>query len=192
MVVLDKTLTVPESPDPTWGIEPRKLTIQDFSFFIKMLAVTAVCAFIAFYPPFKEIKIVDGDASNIGLFFGIVTGIVAFFSFISASGKPDNEANVICDRKAHEWVTSVLRPYLEKKYGVRFYDSELLGGWNYPTCQHEGRTIEVRIHGVKLDWNYRFIPDMGHRIYKISSEDIWMEKVIRPEKVSFEPMNPIF
>lgn len=191
MVVLDKTLKAPESPDPTWGIEPRKLTIQDFSFFIKMLAVTTVCAFIAFYPPFKEIKIVDGDASSIGLFLGIIAAIVAFFSFMGAIGRADNEANVIRQQKSEEWVGSVLRPYLEKKYGVRFANNNLLTSWSYPTCEHEGRTINVNIHGVELGWNEDLIPDLGHHTYKISPDGIWMEKVIIPEKVSFEPMNPV-
>lgn len=191
MVVLDKTLEAPVSPDPSWGVTPRSLMMKDFSFFIKALVLTAVCAFVAFYPPFKEIVIVDGNASSLGFGFGILTAIAAFFALVSAVGRPDREANVICQQKAREWVGSVLRPYLEKKYGVRFSNSDLFDMWNYPTCVHENRTIEVNIHGVEVGWDERYVPDTGYRTYKISSEGIWLEKVVRPEKISFEPMQPL-
>jgi hypothetical protein len=192
MVILDKALEVPATPDPTWGVELRKRSLKDFAVTLKTAFFTAFFAAGAFIPAIAQFEILPEKSIGepmMGMF--IAFAIANLIIFGCAMGRRNEEANDLSDAKAAEWVKSTLKPYIEQKYGVKFYRGEPVFGWNWPSVEFEGRTIQIRIHGVSEDRNYRFSSDIGHKTYKVDPEGIWIEEIIKPESVSYKRMTPI-
>lgn len=191
MVVLDKTLTIPENPDPTWGVVKRKHTLKDFSLTFKFLLVTLVSLALVIPSPISGITIVQGRLGDIGMFFFIFFGIATLLSSCFGFVRPAEEAHYLANRRANEWDKTVLQPYLEKMYGVKFYYGITLLSYAWPTAQYEGRTVELRVHGITIGRDYTFAKDRGHKTCAISRKGIWMEEVIRPQAVTFKAMTPL-
>lgn len=194
MVVLDKTLTVPENPDPTWGVTKRKHTFRDFYWTIGFGALLAMSLTLAFYPPLATLPAFNGKPiAELGYILTFFMGLPFLVILHCAIIRPTEEAHYDARQASGKWVNEVLKPYIEKKYGIKFYNNPLFG-WNFPSGEYEGRTIEVRIHGVQQDRDYTFTTSgcpVGHPTYKIAKGGVWLEQVIRPEKVSFKPMQPV-
>lgn len=191
MVVLDKTLTVPENPDPTWGVTKRKHTFKDFNWTIGVGMILMAALIIAFYPPVATRTFVnEKPLAELGYMLTFFSGLPFLVILHCALVRPAEEAYSDARAASGKWVNEVLKPYIEKKYGIKFYNNPLFG-WNFPSGEYNGRTIEVRIHGVQQNRDYTFSSDLGHNTYKISKDGVWLEQVIRPEKISFKAMHPV-
>lgn len=191
MVVLDKNLKAPETPDPTWGVVKRKHKFSDFSLALKVSLSLFLSLAVAFIPQLSEIPVANNNLGELGLFFLFFTSIATLVTFSSACVKPKEEAHNLANARAMTWQRDVLQPYLEKKYGVKFYKGTNLFSWGWPSAEYNGRTIEVAVRGIQEDRDCTF-SDMGHRIYIVSRDGIRLEEVVRPQTVSFKAMNPVY
>lgn len=195
MVVLDKTLKALENPDPTWGVTKRKHTLRDFNWTIGLGLIVAVALVIAFYPPLANMSFVhEKRLAELGYMMMFFSGLPFLVVLNCAVARPKEEAMFEAREASNKWVQTVLKPYIEKKYGINFYSYPLFG-YHFPRGEYNGRTIEVRIHGVRQDRDDSFATSgcpLGHNTYEISKDGIWLEEVVRPAAISYKKLDPVY
>lgn len=186
MVVLDKTLALPDSPQTGWGVELRKLTIRDFRGFLIFLSLIVPLGVTASLPESSNIMLGHASLSEASFFLGCVLSFFSLFALGFAFSNRREEACSKARAKSKEWQKNVLIPYLEKKYGMTVMSDNLFG-WNYPYARIGNKSIKFAFHGVAIDTDYRFGESYSFRNFVVGRE-IWAEEVVEPEKVSFRPL----
>lgn len=186
MVILDKNITIPTTPEPGWGVERRKLRVRDFRAFLFFLSVIIPLGIVALMPGSWDIAMAASSVGEFCLLLGCVLTLFSLFALGFAYSNRNEEACHQARAKSKEWQKNVLIPYLEKKYGMKVLTDNLFG-WNYPYARIGNKSIKFALHGVEPERDYRFGESYWFRNFVVGSE-IWAEEVIEPQKISFRPL----
>lgn len=190
MAVVNESLVVPETPAMNWGITPRKHKAADFMLFWIFGGLSAFLSLGFILPGVASAHLgPEVTVGMVSLGTAIPMALFALIVIIHGLAQPAEEASREASIQASVWQTHVLRPYLEKRYGIRF-DSrfDILGYTNgyRPRVTYQGRNMEVKIDGVEVYRNLFKFSSISHPYYVVHPELIRVSEVVEPTTVSYK------
>lgn len=192
-MVADTRVIQPDSPPKDWEITPRARTLKDFRIVIGLSVFAALTVgLIALDAIFRF----SFEGNIIAAYVILIINVIFLIGSLSDPGHVGREADMQANAKAREWQQNVLAPFLEAKYGIKFrYPLDLLTAWSNPCAIKDGRTIEVQVNGIEINLMSFFDPSLedsfpGYPQFSLEDE-VWLEEVIRPEKVSYRKLETV-
>lgn len=176
------TFRAPEQPAELFGAEKRKLTPNDFFgvlafsaaiVFWILLTIVIKSVFPDYWPQLKGIAFG-------GIYVFLVTAL--YFSFDGTAG-PVREQRAIADRRYRVWISDVLYPYLETKYGVKLTGNPLT--FDRIMAEKDGNLFEVQLFGIK---HVRSNPTDQNPLWShpVITGELQIKKVMRPDAVQYQ------
>lgn len=189
MVIANETIALPENPPHRWGVEVRSRTLKDYRNVAIASLIFLALLFFAVSPGWLG---VDLSVDNRVPFwvFGGMAGIAVLVT-LSDPGAVVAEADYEAARRSSKWQQEVLIPFLEKKYGIEIPENSLAPSWGWSRAYKDKRTLEFNSHGIRFErdsFNKSF-DGTGRYFHNITlKDDVWLEEVIRPDRVTFRAM----
>lgn len=195
MVVVDSSEKSLVSPPADWGVAKRSYVLRDFkalTWFTVLALMVSPLLFVPSLADFQFFVINDKPVTvyDVSLFFFVPLVLGVLFSLYSAVHRPAEEALQEARSRSAHWQRNILIPFLEKRYGLKFKDTNLFGTF-HPEAYYQGQLIKVRLtSGVTLDYSNTFDADRYVKTFTVEG-DIRIDQVIEPEKVSYSRLDPV-
>jgi hypothetical protein len=192
MGILNKATVAPATPPSDWGVERRNLTVRDFAFSIKLAGIALLGLPLMIVPTLADFPVFESRLSGLGSLILSMAGVVAIVAALIARGNPISEAVKESVCRSKKWQTDVLVPFLEEKYGIKFCPDTNFFSLEYAYARYQGRTVPVKLRGIKSYYNYKYGEDNFFRSFKVFPDQIALEEIIHPDHISFRTIPPLY
>lgn len=188
MVIANETIAQPENPPKRWGVEVRPRTLKDYRNVAIASLIFLIFVSLALIPSLPGGTYTAED----GIAFWVLSGFAGVVLMVTLGdpGRVNEEADALASKRAYAWQQEVLFPFLEKKYGIEIPEQRL-DSWGWNRAYKGKRSLEFNPHGIVLEYDtFDTSSDrLNGGFYNITlNDDVWIEEVIRPDRVTFRAM----